>query len=184
MLIGYARVSTLGQKLETQIEKLRVAGCRKIYQEKETGSDINRPQLNKLLNKVAPGDVVIVTSLDRLARSTGDLFQLTSRLSTLEVGFRSIREPWVDTGNQMGKFLLTIFAGLAELERDLIRTRTAEGRLLAKKRGIKFGRKFKLTPHQRSEVEKMLNDGHSMKSISILFNVGVATVHRIKKRMI
>ena len=183
MLIGYARVSTIGQNLDVQKEKLKQAGCEKIYQEKRTGFDRRRPQLEKMLQEIGHGDTLIIASLDRLARSTHDLFDITSTLEQHEAHFRSIREPWADTTSAMGKFLLTVFSGLSELERNLINDRTEEGRVLARKRGVKFGRKPKLTTHQQDQVQNMLKEGQSMRSISRHFNVGIATIDRIKKIM-
>jgi len=181
MLIGYARVSTIGQNLESQIEHLQAEGCDKVFQEKLTGFDRRRPQLEKMLKQIEPGDVLLVTSLDRLARSTHDLFIITQKIEAAEASFRSIREPWADTTSSMGKFLLTVFAGLSELVRNLINERTDEGRTSAKKRGVKFGRKFKLTSHQQDQVRTMLNDGQSIRAIARHFNVGVATIDRIKR---
>ncbi len=166
MLIGYARVSTTGQDLRNQRDQLKAAGCEKIYAEKLTGADRRRPQLEKALKHIRHGDTLIVTSLDRLARSTRDLFEVTQKLEDQGIGFRSIREPWADTTSTMGKFLLTVFAGLSELERSLIRDRTENGRIAAKKRGVKFGRKHKLTDHQRGEVLRMLDEGVSIRGIA------------------
>lgn len=182
MLIGYARVSTTGQNLESQIEHLQAEGCETIFQEKLTGFDRRRPQLEKMLGTLQQGDTLLVTSLDRLARSTHDLFSITQRIEGAEASFRSLREPWADTTSSMGKFLLTVFAGLSELERNLINERTDEGRTSARKRGVKFGRKFKLTPHQQDQVRAMLKEGSSIRAIARHFNVGVATIDRIKRK--
>lgn len=181
MLIGYARVSTTGQNLESQIEHLQAEGCDKIFQEKLTGFDRRRPQLEKMLKQIESGDTLLVTSLDRLARSTHDLFVITQKIEAAEASFRSIREPWADTTSSMGKFLLTVFAGLSELERNLINERTDEGRTSAKKRGVKFGRKSKLTSHQQDQVRTMLLEGQSIRAIARHFNAGVATIDRIKR---
>ena len=181
MLIGYARVSTTGQKLEAQIEQLRNVGCERIYQEKRTRYDRKRVQVEKMLSDISDADTLIVTSLDRLARSTHDLFEITRSLGAQGADFKSLREPWADTTSPMGKFLLTVFAGLSELERNLIKDRTEEGRQSARKRGVRFGRKPKLTTHQQSEVARMLNQGQSIRSLARHFNVGVATIDRIKK---
>lgn len=181
MLIGYARVSTTGQNLESQIEHLTAQGCDQIFQEKLTGFDRRRPQLEKMLSTLQPDDTLLVTSLDRLARSTHDLFVITRKIETAEAAFRSLREPWADTTSSMGKFLLTVFAGLSELERNLINERTDEGRTSAKKRGVKFGRKFKLTTHQQDQVRTMLREGQSIRAVARHFNVGVATIDRIKR---
>lgn len=181
MLIGYARVSTTGQNLATQVQQLQEAGCERIYQEKRTGLDRLRPQLEKMLGQIEPGDTLVIASLDRLARSTYDLFDITAKLGEKGALFRSLREPWADTTSTMGKFLLTVFTGLSELERDLIKDRTEEGRLSAQKRGVKFGRKSKLTTHQQEQVRTMLLNGQSIRGIARHFNVGVATIDRIKK---
>ena len=105
------------------------------------------------------------------------------KIEAIDASFRSLREPWADCTSSMGKFLLTVFSGLSELERNLINERTEEGRVSAKKRGVKFGRKFKLTPHQRDQVHTMLKDGQSIRAIARHFNVGVATIDRIKRTM-
>ena len=181
MKIGYARVSTRGQNLEVQKEILLAEGCEIIYEEKKTGTDRKRPELTKMLEKINANDILIISSLDRLARSTHDLFYITEALKAKNAKFKSLREPWADTTTPMGKFLMTVFSGLAELERNLIKERTEEGRAYAQKQGVRFGRKPKLTSHQKNEVQKMLREGQSIRSISRHFNVGVATVDRIKK---
>ena len=126
---------------------------------------------------------MLVTSLDRLARSTHNLFIITRKIEAVDASFRSLREPWADSTSSMGKLLLTVFAGLSELERNLINERTEEGRASGKKRGVKFGRKFKLTPHQRDQVRTMLKDGQSIRAIARQFNVSVVTIDRIKRTM-
>lgn len=181
MLIGYARVSTLGQNLEVQKEILLAEGCEVIYEEKKTGTDRRRSQLEKMLEEINANDTLIISSLDRLARSTHDLFSITEKLKKKNAEFRSLRETWADTTTPMGKFLLTVFSGLAELERNLITERTEEGRAYAKRNGVRFGRKPKLTKHQQNEVQTMLHDGKSIRAIARHFNVGVATIDRIKK---
>ena len=170
-----------GQRLEAQTEQLRNAGCGRIHQEKHTGYDRRRVQPGRMLGDISAADTLIVTSLDRLARSTHDLFGITGSLEARGAGFRSLREPWADTTSPMGKFPLTVFAGLSELERNLIRDRTEEGRQSARRRGVRFGRKPKLTAHQRSQVVRMLDEGQSIRELARHFNVGVATIDRIKK---
>ena len=129
-LIGYARVSTYRQTLDSQLEQLRAAGCssRNIYREKATGARPDRRELNRMLRKLAPGDVVTVTRIDRLARSTFDLFGIVKRIVDTKAQFQSLAEPWADTGTSTGRLMLAVLGGLADVERDLIRTRTAEGR--------------------------------------------------------
>ena len=148
-LIGYAR----GQTLDSQLEQLRKAGCnsRNIHKEKVTGARPDRRELNRMLGKLAPGDVVTVTRIDRLARSTLDLFGIVKRIADAKAQFRSLAEPWADTGTSTGRLMLTVLGGLADVERDLIRTRTAEGRSRAKAQGKHMGRPPALTPAQQKE---------------------------------
>src|SRR4051794_29650653 len=129
-LIGYARVSTYGQTLDTQLEQLRAAGCgsRNIYREKVTGARADRRELLRMLDRLAAGDVVTVTRIDRLARSTFDLFAIVKEIVDAKAQFPSLAEPWADTGTSTGRLMIAVLGGLADVERDLIRTRTAEGR--------------------------------------------------------
>src|SRR5690348_12258477 len=145
-LIGYARVSTYEQTLDSQLEQLRAAGCtsRNIYREKVTGARADRRELNRMLGKLAPGDVVTVTRIDRLARSTFDLFAIVKRIADANAQFRSLAEPWADTGTSTGRLMLAVLGGLADVERDLILPRTAEGRSRAKARGQPMGRTLSL----------------------------------------
>src|SRR5208282_3202370 len=124
---GYARVSTYGQTLDAQLEQLR-EGCSKIYCEKASGAQPDRRELLRLLKAVAPGDVVTVTRIDRLARSTFDLFAIVKRIVDACAQFRSLAEPWADTSTSTARLMIAVLGGLADVERDLIRTRTAEGR--------------------------------------------------------
>src|SRR3954468_1374200 len=136
-LIGYARVSTYGQTLDTQLEQLRAARCssRNIYREKVTGARADRRELLRMLDRLAPGDVVMVTRIHRLARSTFDLFAIVKRIVDAGGQFRSLAELWADTSTSTGRLMIAVLGGLADVERDLIRTRTAEGRNRAKARG-------------------------------------------------
>jgi DNA invertase Pin-like site-specific DNA recombinase len=124
--LGYARVSTYGQTLDAQLDQLRAAGCTKIYREKVTGAHSDRRQLLKMLDDLDAGDVVTVTRIDRLARSTFDLFGIVKRIVDAKAQFRSLAEPWADTGTSTGRLMLAVLGGLADVERDLIRTRTAD----------------------------------------------------------
>jgi DNA invertase Pin-like site-specific DNA recombinase len=126
---GYARVSTVGQTLDSQLEQLRAAGCiTKIYREKVTGAHNDRRELLKMLKHLAPGDVVTVTRIDRLARSTFDLFAIVKQIVDAKAQFRSLAEPWAETSTSTGRLMLAVLRGLAHVERDLIRIRTAESR--------------------------------------------------------
>jgi DNA invertase Pin-like site-specific DNA recombinase len=140
MLIGYARVSTDDQDLAQQRAALRAAGCRRLYEEKVSGAQRERPQLSRLIDQLRPDDVVTVTRLDRLARSTRDLLDIAERLQEAGAGLRSLAEPWADTTSPAGRMVLIVFAGIAEFERALISERTSNGRVAAKARGVRFGR--------------------------------------------
>ena len=180
MLIGYCRASNTGQSLMSQRDQLLKAGCEKIIDEKLTGAEPKRPQFARLLNEVEKGDTLVITGLDRLVRSTHDLLKITRTLDDRGIEIRSLGEPWADTTASTGEFLVTVFKGLSELERSFIRGRTEEGRSAAKERGVKFGRKHKLTDYQRGEVIRMLEEGTSIRGIARHFNVGVATIDRVK----
>ena len=140
MLLGYARVSTDDQDLALQRRALREAGCRRLYEEKLSGAQRNRPELARLLDQVRDDDVLVVTRLDRLARSTRDLLDVAERLRDADVGLRSLAEPWADTSSPAGCMVLTVFAGIAEFERTLILGRTSAGRIAAQQKGVRFGR--------------------------------------------
>src|SRR5271154_1879692 len=157
--VGYARVSTYGQTLDAQLEQLRKAGCTKIYREKVTGARADRRELLKLLKAVAPSDVVTVTRIDRLARSTFDLFAIVKQIVDAGGQFRSLAEPWADTSSSTGRLMIAVLGGLADVERDVIRTRTAEGRSPPKARGAHMGRPAALTPHQQEEARQRRADG-------------------------
>ena len=146
---GYARVSTYGQTLDAQLEQLKAEGCTKIYREKASGAQPDRRELLRMLKNLAPGDVVTVTRIDRLARSTFDLFAIVKQIVDGKGQFRSLAEPWADTSTSTGRLMIAVLGGLADVERDLIRTRTAEGRSRAKARGQHMGRPPKLTDVRR-----------------------------------
>jgi hypothetical protein len=131
---GYARVSTYGQTLDAQLEQLKAEGCAKIYREKASGAQPDRRELLRMLKNLAPDDVVTVTRIDRLARSTFDLFAVVKQIVDAKGQFRSLAEPWADTSTSTGRLMIAVLGGLADVERDLIRTRTAEGRSRAKAR--------------------------------------------------
>ena len=179
-LIGYARVSTVGQTLDSQLEELRAAGCssRNIYREKVTGAHSDRRQLLRMLGKLAPGDVVTVTRIDRLARSTFDLFGIVKRIVDAKAQFRSLAEPWADTGTSTGRLMLAVLGGLADVERDLIRTRTAEGRSRAKAQGKVMGRPPSLTPAQQKEATRRRAQGATLRELANSYDRSIATMRR------
>jgi DNA invertase Pin-like site-specific DNA recombinase len=180
-LIGYARVSTYGQTLDSQLEQLRKAGCssRNIYREKVTGARADRRELNRMLGKLGPGDVVTVTRIDRLARSTFDLFAIVKRIVDAKAQFRSLAEPWADSTSSTGRLMLAVLGGLADVERDLIRTRTAEGRSRAKARGTHMGRPSSLTPEQQKEAIRRRARGATLQELANSYNVSRATISRL-----
>src|ERR1700693_3466934 len=157
--LGYARVSTYGQTLDAQLEQLRADGCAKIFREKVTGARADRRELLKLLKALTAGDVVTVTRIDRLARSTLDLFAIVKQIVDAGGQFRSLAEPWADTATSTGRLMIAILGGLADVERDLIRTRTAEGRTRAIARGQHMGRPPKLTDAQKPEARPRRAEG-------------------------
>jgi DNA invertase Pin-like site-specific DNA recombinase len=149
---GYARVSTEGQSLTAQVAELKAAGCQRVFQEKINGARSDRKQLARLLAELDTGDTVMVTRLDRLARSTRDLLNIVDVVGKAGARFKSLADPWCDTTTPHGELMVTILGGLATFERHLIRARTGEGRKRTRARGVLFGRPPKLTPHQRREA--------------------------------
>jgi DNA invertase Pin-like site-specific DNA recombinase len=177
--LGYARVSTYGQTLDAQLEQLKAEGCARIYREKASGAKADRRELVRLLKDLAAGDVVIVTRIDRLARSTFDLFATVKQITDAGAQFRSLAEPWADTATSTGRLMIAVLGGLADVERDLIRTRTAEGRSRAKKRGQHMGRPPALTPQQQAEARQRRAEGATLKELAESYNVGLATISRL-----
>jgi DNA invertase Pin-like site-specific DNA recombinase len=176
---GYARVSTDGQSLSAQLSELKAANCEKVYREKISGARSDRKQLARLMAVLAKGDVLVVTRLDRLARSTRDLLNLLGSVAEKGAGFRSLRDTWADTTTADGRLMLTVLGRLAEFERELIRTRTGEGRLRAKARGVVMGRKPKLTGHQRREALARRDAGEVLTDIARSYNVSHSTISRL-----
>jgi DNA invertase Pin-like site-specific DNA recombinase len=179
--LGYARVSTYGQTLDVQLDQLKAEGCARIYREKASGARADRRELQRLLKDLAAGDVVTVTRIDRLARSTFDLFAIVKRIVDAGGQFRSLAEPWADTVTSTGRLMIAVLGGLADVERDLIRTRTAEGRIRAKARGQHMGRPPALTPQQQKEARGRRAEGATLKELAQSYNVGIATISRLSK---
>ena len=179
MIYGYARVSTDGQSVDAQVRQLTKAGCKKVFRETASGAQTDRIQLAKALATLDADDVLMVTRLDRLARSTRDLLNTLGTIADRKAGFRSLGDTWADTTTAHGRLMLTVLGGLAEFEKDLIRARTGEGRARAKARGVKMGRKPKLTPHQMKEAIKRRNAGEPMRDIGKSFNVSHSTISRL-----
>src|SRR6516164_1287039 len=180
MKYGYARVSTDGQSIEAQLRQLAKAGCKKVFREVASGAKTERAQLRRLLAVIDAGDVVTVTRLDRLARSTRDLLNTLAAITDKKAGFRSLGDTWADTTTSHGRLMLTVLAGLAEFERELIRARTGEGRERAKRRGVRFGRRPKLTPQQRSDLLRRLAEGEETRAeLARRYNVHPSTISRL-----
>jgi DNA invertase Pin-like site-specific DNA recombinase len=176
---GYARVSTDGQTLEAQRDALQAAGAAQIFSEKQSGAKTDRAALARCLASLEPGDTVVVTKLDRLARSTRDLLNTLDTIAKAGASFRSLGDPWADTTTPHGRLMLTVLGGLAEFERHLILSRTAEGRTRAKARGVKFGRRPKLTKHQQVEARERVARGETLTAIARSYNVSHMTISRL-----
>lgn len=179
MKIGYARVSTEDQNIDMQLTALKKAGCKLIFKEKLSGTKWERPELQKMLSSIDAGDIVVVWRLDRLARSTKMLLEITEKIMESKARFKSLSEPWADTTSPSGKMIMTFFAGMAEFERDLIRIRTSAGRTEALKRGVKFGRPSKITPEQKKLALRLLKEGKSIRDVAKLFDIHFTTLYRI-----
>jgi DNA invertase Pin-like site-specific DNA recombinase len=178
-IFGYARVSTNGQTLAVQDAALREAGCAKIFAEKISGTRSDRPQLAKLIKALGEGDAVVVTRLDRLARSTRDLLNILDAIAKAGATFKSLADTWADTTTPHGRLMLTVLGGLAEFERELIKERTASGRADAKARGVHMGRPPKLSPFQRQEALKRRGAGESLMDIARTYGVAHTTIARL-----
>lgn len=177
---GYARVSTDGQTLDAQRATLKAAGVDRIFQERVSGARTDRKELARLVKALEAGDVLLVTRLDRLARSTRDLLNVLATISERGAGFRSLADQWADTTTPHGRLMLTVLGGLAEFERELIRSRTSEGRVRAVARGVHMGRPAKLTRHQREEAREALASGDATQAdLARRFNVSQATISRL-----
>jgi DNA invertase Pin-like site-specific DNA recombinase len=187
MKIGYARVSSDTQDYAAQVEALKLAGCGQIFSEKASGKSVNgrpvlaklgRPVLAKLLKRLEPGDTMVVVKLDRVARSARDLLNIVHDLKDRDCGFVSLGDSWCDTTNEMGRFMLTVMSGIAELERDLIRKRCQAGIERAKAKGTKFGRSSVLDSGQRKKIAERYASGETMAELAREYDCGEATIWR------
>ena len=179
MRYGYARVSSNGQDHQAQVDALKAAGCERIFSEKKSAKTAAaRPEFNKLMRALVPGDTIVVTKLDRLVRSSRDLHNVLHELQELDCGFVSLREAWCDTTTPVGKLMMTIMGGIAEFERELIRSRCDEGIARAKAKGTKFGRKAKLDPGQKRKIGERYASGETMAALAIEYDVSEPTIWR------
>ena len=179
MIYGYARVSTDGQTVAAQVATLTAAGAAKVFREVASGAKTDRTQLRRALDQLEAGDALIVTPLDRLARSTRDLLNTLATIAERKAGFRSPGDIWADTTTAHGRLMLTVLGGLAEFERELIRARTGEGRARAKAQGKSLGRPFKMTQHQRREALARREGGELLSEIARSYNVSSSTISRL-----
>jgi len=177
--IGYARVSTDGKTLDAQQSTLVNAGCEKVFSEKVSGAKTDRQQLAKALAALGPGDTLVVCKLDRLARSTRDLLNTLAAVGEASATFKSLGDGWADTTTPHGRLMLTVLGGLAEFERHLILARTSEGRQRAQARGVRFGRKQKLTVHQQQEALARRAAGEALVDIARSYAVSHSTISRL-----
>ena len=182
-IYGYARVSTCGQELDIQLAQLRAAGCERIYCEKESGAEDDRRELKRMLRALRPGDVVIVSALDRLTRGgpfkmLRTLDDITSRGAT----YRSLAEPWADTTHELGEVLAALVGYIARKTREDIIRRSAAGRERARANGVKFGRKPKLSPAQQRQALERRAAGESQSVVARSFEVGCSTISRLEHR--
>jgi DNA invertase Pin-like site-specific DNA recombinase len=176
MIYGYARVSRDGKSVEAQVAALRAAGADKVFREVASGAKTDRAKLRQVLARLAAGDVLMVTRLDRLARSTRDLLNTLATITAKGAGFKSLGDTWADTMTPHGRLMLTVLGGLAEFERELIRARTSEGRTRAKARGVRLGRRPQLTPHQKREALSRRANGEPLTEIARSYNVSHTTI--------
>lgn len=178
MILGYARVSTDDQNLDAQIDALEAADAARVFADRITGTARRRPELDRMLDQLRPGDVVVVAKYDRLARSLHDLLDIVKTIQDAGAGFRSLAED-IDTTTPAGRLVFHVFASIAQFERERISERTREGLEAARRRGRIGGRPPALAPDQRAEVRRMRDEeGRSLPEIARLFKVSVSTVRR------
>ncbi len=174
--IGYARVSSTGQDLTVQLEKL--SGCDKIFKEKRSGLDTGRPELKRCLEYLREGDTLLVTKIDRLARSTPDLYRIVSLLTEKGVAFRVIDDPSIDTTSRTGKLVMGVLALIAEFENDIRRERQMDGIKKARDQGVRFGRRPILVPKIVQQVRKLRKGGKTVPEIMRLTDLSKASIYR------
>ena len=178
MKLGYARCSTLDQNLDWQIDALMKEGCDRIFQEKFTGTRKDRPELLRMMDMLREGDTVIICELTRLSRSVKDLFDLVEQVEKAGANIKSLKEPWLDTTTPQGRLLFTIFSGVSQFERELIRERTMEGLASARARGRMGGRPGK----DKKIVEQALtlydSKAYSVDEISKTTGISRATLYK------
>jgi DNA invertase Pin-like site-specific DNA recombinase len=183
-IVGYARVSSIGQDLSLQFEKLAAAGCGKVFKEKRSGVDAGRPELKRCLEYLRDGDVLLVTKIDRLARSTSDLYRIVSLLAEKGVSFKVTDDPSIDTTSRTGKLVMGILALIAEFENDIRRERQMDGIAKAKERGVRFGRKRELTDDVVATVKALREAGNTVPAIMREKGLSKSSIYRALGREI
>jgi DNA invertase Pin-like site-specific DNA recombinase len=179
MRYGYARVSTAKQDHAIQVDALKAAGCERIFTEKASGKSTDgRPEFKRLMKTLNPGDTVVVTKLDRLARSSRDLLNILHELKEGSCGFVSLGESWCDTTSDIGELIVTIMSGIAQFERKLILSRTEAGIAKARANGKKFGRPSALDVGQKRKIAERYAAGETMAQLAADYEVGEATIFR------
>jgi DNA invertase Pin-like site-specific DNA recombinase len=179
MKYGYARVSSKAQDHAAQIDALKAAGCERIYSEKVSGKSTDgRREFDRLMKALTPGDAVVVTKLDRLARSSRDLHNILHELQMLGCGFVSLGESWCDTTSDVGVLVMTIMGGIAEFERKLIRSRCEEGIERAKRKGTQFGRPTRLDAGEKRTIADRYAKGETIEQLAEEYECGIATIWR------
>ena len=177
-IVGYARVSSSGQTLAVQLDKLSDAGCSEIFQEKRSGLTAQRPELKECLRFVRKGDVLVITRLDRLARSTLDLHKIVQELDEKEVGFKVLDQP-IDTTTKEGRLMFSIIASIAQFETELRKERQMEGIEKAKENGVKCGRQAVLSDAQVAEMRSKRDSGILVKNLMSEYGLSKASVYRL-----
>lgn len=182
MLIGYARVSTPSQNLDRQVAALRTAGCETIFREKVSGKAVkNRPQLERAIDALGTGDILVVAEWDRATRSMMDGIQIMQRVAARDAAIKVLDKPHLDLTTAIGRGFLAFLSALAEDERGRIVQRAADGRKVARERGVRFGPKPKLTEHQRGKALARLAEGDSCREIARDMGVSASTISRLQK---
>ena len=179
MIYGYARVSTDGQSVDAQVKQLRAAGAEKVFRETASGAKTERRELARALRALDDGDTLLVTRLDRLARSTRDLLNTLAQIAEKGAGFRSLGDAWADTTTPHGRLMLTVLGRACRVRARIDPRPHGEGRERAKARGVHMGRPPKLTKHQKKEAIKRRDAGEPTREIARMFNVSHSTISRI-----
>lgn len=177
-IVGYARVSSVGQSLDVQIEKLNEFGCELIFKEKQSGTTAQRPEFKNCIDYLRSGDVLVITKLDRLARSTLHLHSTLNKLNDKCVGFKVLDQS-IDTTKKEGRLMFSILASIAEFETELRSERQAEGIKKAKELGVRFGAKPKLNERQIKQMADDKDSGFTVSELTAKYNISKASVYRL-----